>query len=1175
MAETPYLNKAVSDLLGITGGALKVEPMKKGGMRIRLDADIQREMKAQSKEPMSLEKAIARTLNQVGDVERLAFETDPTASNKYHSLYKTKYRLIPDKLLKRIAIQDDLVAAIVQVRQNQMAAFGRQRPDRFSTGFVIEARQATNEAIEKLPNPEEKKAKKEELQKRISRVTKRLMSCGDDNLDLAGNQDKLTFPQYISMSVRNAVVVGRLATEVLYRTGADGKDTFAGFRVIDAGTIYRCEPQQDAAESVRKTAAGLLASLRNDDKVDIDQKKFENDEYAWVQVIDDRPVQAFTAKECLVHSFYQVPDVELDGYPVTPLDTAITAVTTHINITSHNKLYFQSGRAARGMLVFKSEDVDEDIVSRIRQQFNAQINSVNNAWRMPVFAVGPEDDVQWQPIDSGSRDMEFQYLADMNARVIMSAFQISPEEVPGWAYLSRGTNNQALCLHYHSGIWTDAGFKTIGQVLENSDEERIRIWTGTTWADARVFKTGPKQNALTVLGNGSRLQTSPDHRFRAIGPEGTPVWKRQSELTIGDSVLVNKLPISGVGEVPVYGDRPLTEEMMEVLGWLTGDGNISVRFNKNTGNIKQGVLSWFYHHEKERDIWERHATILTDFGLSLKHQDRQISEAEAADLKTRYGFKSVALNRLRNTLYNTDFWRWLASLGFQSSTDGKTIPSFIHALPVGHRQAFLRGLFSADGTCVRSGADAVRIVVHDDRLRQQTRELLLSLGIRTQFHEGKLKQDLDGTRRCMIAGASTLTIKDKLAFYEQIGFLQPHKQPRPDVLADSEVRRGRVPAAVATRLLHGLGSVPNVPRACTNGCTIGFLRRILTDASRPFPNWLEEYHLEEIVCVQTLDEVVDMADVEVFDKDHAFIADGVSVHNSESNNEYRLEASRDVGIRPLLAHFEDFLNQQILPLFDEALAEMVVIKLVGLDAETAEKESVRIQQDMPVHMTYDEVLEKVEKKAIGKRLGGEYPLNPQFQAILDKFIPVGVQLEEFFGQVGASKDPQFAYLRDPFWFQQQQMMQAQQQMQMQQQQAQQAAAMGQPPPGSDGGGGGSGDDKGGGGGDDSGGSPPSGEGAKPTQETSQTENQKSAQMDEASASPGGQDLTRSIDQALGAVDMLSKAESQLPPSKRKLLQKQKMLVADFLAGWEEDAAEAHKDILGIAEQLAPKHKPKA
>lgn len=717
---TPPLNKAVLELLQL--GGLRLEGDKKGGIKIRLDGDVEQELKKRE-EPKSFAMAIARKLDEQDEIVRLAFEVDP-ATSKYHGVYKQKLRLIPDKLLKRIVIQDDLVAAIIQTRQNQMSAFGRPRPDRFSTGFVIQPRQEALEAIEKLPD-EQKKARKDELQKRVAAVTKRLMSCGDDSIDISGTQDKLTLPQYISMSIRNAIVLGRTATEILWKQNpTTGQKQFVGFRVIDAGTIYRAEPQQGAAEAVRRQAYALLSQLNNKK---IEPKRFMKDEYTWIQVIDDRPVQAFTDDECLVHNFYPVPDIELDGYPVTPLDTVISAVTTHINISTHNKLYFQSGRAARGMLVIKSDDIDESVVSRVRQQFMAQINSVNNAWRMPVFGVGSDDEITWQAIDSGGRDMEFQYLSDMNARTILAAFQMSPEELTGFAYLSRGTNNQAL---------------------------------------------------------------------------------------------------------------------------------------------------------------------------------------------------------------------------------------------------------------------------------------------------------------------------------------------------------------------------------------------------------------------------------------------------SESNNEYRLEAARDVGIRPLLAQLEDFFNQALLPLFDEKLAETCVLRFVGLDAETAEKESVRIQQDMPVHMTYDEVLEKVEKKAIGKRMGGEFPLNPQFQAILDKYIFVGDILEFFFGIEGASKDPQFHYIRDPFYFQNIQVQMEQAQMQQQAQAQQQAAAQGVPP---------GGDDGGGGGGD--GGKPPQddtgqGESAKPKQEQSQTEGQKSAAADEASASPGG-DLTTSIDQAMGA---LSKAERQLPPSKRKLIHQQKLLLQDFIKGWNEDMQEATRDIMGVAERATPRAK---
>lgn len=710
---------------------VKSEPVRSGKRHVIVshDYDVEGDPRSRDSGPPTLQKSLINILdgNSKKSIERLAFEADPTLNNQYASIYKQKVRLIPDNILKRIAIQDDLVACIVQARSAHVAAFGRPREDRFGTGYVIEPK----EGIRDRANFDE--SKKEELQRRIDKAIKVLATCG--NTTGWQDKDKMSFSTYLSMSVRNALVVGRLATEIIWVQDLNGGKKFHSFRPIDAGTIYRAAPQKSAAESVRRNALTVLEQIKNKKLV---PEKVMNDDYAWIQVIESRPVQAFTEDECVVHNFYPVPDIELDGYPVTPIDTMIAQVTMHINIVTHNKLYFQSGRATRGMLVIQSDDVDETTIQRLRQQFNASINNVSNAWRMPVFGIGPDDTLTWEPIDnSGQRDMEFQYLTDMNARSILSAFQMSPEELPGWAYLSRGTNNQAM---------------------------------------------------------------------------------------------------------------------------------------------------------------------------------------------------------------------------------------------------------------------------------------------------------------------------------------------------------------------------------------------------------------------------------------------------SESNNEYRLEAHRDLGIRPLLKQFEDFVNSVLFPLIDPTLADVAVFKLVGLDAETAEKEAVRIEQDAPIHLTQNEILEKVEKKPIDKEMGGDFPLSPMYTAILDKYIPVGKVLEYFFGVKGASKDPQWAYVRDPFWFQFVQMQQQAQAMQQQQQMQQQQAAAGGPPQGG-------GDAGGGGGGGDASPPPPSGDQAQPGGASSDqsggspsqpygnvpTEKEKSSQASQSSGQ--GQDLSRALDQALEA---LSKSEKQLPASRKKLLAQHRKTVDHVISGMMEDMKSTTKDVLRVAEHFVQK-----
>lgn len=1098
-------------------------------------ADPNSTRKKRGPEERDLTKSLLATLNgPSGSVERLAFEVDPTQAHAYASLYRTKARLLPDSVLKRIAIQDDLVAAIVNTRSAQLQSFGRPQPDRFSTGFKI----IPDPSVMDKLSPEQK----DFVEKRVDRAEKLLVTCG--RTEGWKDKERLTLSQWLGMSARNAIVVGRIATERIYTTDANGDPEFHSFRPLDAGTVYRAYPQRTAAEAVRRDALNLLAQLKNKRELNVNEEQFQNDEYSYVQVLEGTPRQVFHDRECVVRNFYQVDDVEMAGYPVTPLDTAIAAVTMHINITTHNRLYFQNGRASRGILVVRSDDVSQEMIKGMRHQFQASINSANNSWRLPVFGVGKEDEVEWQQIDVSARDMEFQYLSDMNARVIMSAFQISPEELPGY---------QHLCLSPDSQIWTEEGATTIGTLL--GDEQEVggfKVWTGTAWSPARAFWTGQRRVRRTMTGNGVTLTTSPEHLFRVVEDgDGGLGWKRQDQLRIGDVVLVNRNPVPGSeANVPSYRGRRLTPEMAEVLGWLTGDGTITVRKKGKVYHSKE--LEFYYHHDKEVEIRERHLASLTAFGLDPKVVDRQISEAAAERQKRVCGFKSVASVKRMLKLYDTDFVAWLLGLGFKPASEGKAIPDFIHGLPVNYRGAFLRGFFSADGS--KDKLDTPSITIAAEETREQTKKLLLNMGIRTRACEGTRKTSFfkkpgsDEFGRTWPSGPSKLIVKDKREFYEKVGFLQAHKQPDLKALAVSDCRWDKVSRSVAVALADRI--LATLPEGAGRRDSV---RHALKDPPYPFqarlkvqemadrygvelPSWTREFYQEPVIGLEVVDEMADMVDVEVFNDAHAFVADGVVVHNSrgtnsqalsESNSEYKLEASRDVGIRPLIGQFEDFVNGEIFPCIDPTLAKFCVVQFLGLDADTPEKELTSLQEAMGVHLTYDDVLEKVEKEPVGAAFGGQMPLNPMFLQILDRYLTVGQVLKKFFGVKDADKDPKLAYMRDPFFFQWVQLQQAQAQAQAQQQ--------AQPPPG------------GGGGGQP----PQEGQGPSPGQ-------------DQQAQQP---DLTNGIDQVIG---IMSKAERDLPPGRQRLLALHRKTVAEATEAMRRDLASLDDDIVEVAERHAPR-----
>lgn len=370
---------------------------------------------------------------------RLAFTENPAPSDNYLGLFKAKRRLLPDEILKQIRVQDHLVAAILRARGSMLSLFGHLRKDRFDLGIEI----ALKKEFYAILTPEQF----EKAMERVKRFERVLLNCGHT----AGleHQDKMTLSQYIDIQVQNGLNFGRFGTEVIYdREGemdADGCYPFHRFRPVDIATIYRCVRKGEyVGNTLRETAMRMLESLTGD-KPNIDLKKLKEDQYAWLQVIDGTPRQAFTHKEMLVYNLFPCTDIEMNGYPVSPLDTVVSSVTTHISIDAYKKLYFQNGRATKGMLVIKSDEVDEQVLNGIKLQFNASVNNVTNSFRTPIFGMSKDDDVEWLPFSGeGLHDSDFQFMYDQIARNIMSAFSMSPDELPGYSHLSRGTNSQTL-----------------------------------------------------------------------------------------------------------------------------------------------------------------------------------------------------------------------------------------------------------------------------------------------------------------------------------------------------------------------------------------------------------------------------------------------------------------------------------------------------------------------------------------------------------------------------------------------------------------------------------------------------------------------------------------------------------------------------------------------------------
>jgi hypothetical protein len=362
---------------------------------------------------------------------RIAFTEDPVAKDNYFGLFKNKKRLLPDWTIKKIRAEDHLVASILRARGNTMSMFGRIKADRFDIGIDCNIKKEYEEII----SPEQRI----KIQERMDKALALLMTCGSN--EGVSIEERMNLSDYFYISGQNGLSFGRYATEVIFTEDDYGEKEFHRFRPVDAGTIMRAVKKGEYADDVRRSSVRLLEEL-NDSKIDPDS--ILAGQYTWIQVVEGIPRQAFTQDEMLVCNLFPSTDIEHNGYPLTPLDTTMQAVTTHISIETYNRLYFQNGRASKGMMIVKSDEIDQATIEGIKQQFNASINSVGNSFRTPIFGIGSEDSVDWLPMNQQKKDGEFQFLYDSVARNILSAFGMSPDELPGFGHLSKGTNQQSL-----------------------------------------------------------------------------------------------------------------------------------------------------------------------------------------------------------------------------------------------------------------------------------------------------------------------------------------------------------------------------------------------------------------------------------------------------------------------------------------------------------------------------------------------------------------------------------------------------------------------------------------------------------------------------------------------------------------------------------------------------------
>ncbi|WP_297070969.1 DNA polymerase domain-containing protein [Thermococcus sp.] len=359
-------------------------------------------------------------------------------------------------------------------------------------------------------------------------------------------------------------------------------------------------------------------------------------------------------------------------------------------------------------------------------------------------------------------------------------------------------------------------------VMRHKTDKRIyRVWFTNSW-----YLDVTEDHSLIGYMNTNKVKP------------GKPLKERLVEVKPGElgervkSLITPNRPIARTIKA-----NPIAVKLWELIGLLVGDGNWGG--TSHWAKYYVGLSCGLDKAEIERKVLKP----LKEAGIVSNYYD-----------KNKKGDVSVLSKWLTGFMVKY----------FKDDNGSRRIPEFVFNLPREYIEAFLRGLFSADGTVsLRRGIPEIRLTSVNRELSDAVRKLLWLVGVfNSMFTETKPNRYLEkesGTH------STHVRIKNKHRFADRIGFLIDRK---------------------SAKLSENLGGHTNKKRAYKY------------DFDLVYPRKIEGMTYDDYVY-----------DIEV-EGTHRFFANGILVHNTDGFFATIPGADTET-VRKKAKEFLDYINPKL------------------------------------------------------------------------------------------------------------------------------------------------------------------------------------------------------------------------------------------------------------------------
>lgn len=355
---------------------------------------------------------------------------DPWSYSGTAQGYKEKYSLLDYTKCRQITYADPIVAAVLQTRLNQVAAFAKPQHDKYKMGFKVKLRDS-----DKHPTDGDKT--------RMREMEQFLLGCGtpenfDDTPEIKRRDNFETFLRKIT---RDSLSFDQINFEISPRR--DGKPY--SFQAVDAATIKLIPDMKEDVEKFgghgdpQFSQDRLISTPFANESKHFKHFKPKNPRYA--QVINGVTRHVFDEWEMAFGVRNPRTDITAYGYGFSEIEMLVTTITSHMNAETYNRKFFSQGSSVKGIITFEGA-VPPDQLEGFRRQWYQQVTGVNNAWKTPILSLGKDSKLNWQSLHSTNREMEFGKWLEYCIKTICGVFQIDPIEI-GFDISKQGSGQSA------------------------------------------------------------------------------------------------------------------------------------------------------------------------------------------------------------------------------------------------------------------------------------------------------------------------------------------------------------------------------------------------------------------------------------------------------------------------------------------------------------------------------------------------------------------------------------------------------------------------------------------------------------------------------------------------------------------------------------------------------------